>query len=123
MTGKLLLLLIAFQVKHFICDYPLQTEFMLKKNSERSIIWIPALTCHCIVHALGTLTITMIINPRFVWLSLIDFALHFIVDRLKASPKLGGRWPLPTDGFWNALGMDQMAHHIFNILFVWLLVR
>ena len=31
MTLELLMLLVLFQLKHFICDYPLQNAYMLGK--------------------------------------------------------------------------------------------
>lgn len=119
-------LLIAFQVKHFICDYPLQTARMLAKGNADHRVWVPALAAHAAVHAAGTLAIGVsaqggIVGPAF-GLCAADFALHFIVDRIKASPSIGGRWAPNVPYFWWALGADQFAHHTINIWFTYLLV-
>lgn len=53
-----------------------------------------------------------------VALSLADFIIHFTVDRIKASPNLGGRFNPTQPYFWWALGADQMAHHLTNYLFI-----
>jgi hypothetical protein len=115
----LLALLAAFQVKHFLCDYPLQRPYMLRKGavgwnwtSRNNLNWILPLAAHAGVHALATLLIALVVNPRLGWLSILDFVVHFVVDRVKASPQLGGRWTPAQPYFWWALGGDQMAHHL-----------
>jgi len=55
-------------------------------------------------------------------IAIADFVLHFIVDRLKASPDLGGRWKPDQPYFWWALGLDQMAHHLINYAFIAILI-
>lgn len=83
--------LIFFQVKHFIADYPLQTPYMLKKFG-KGTEWILPLTAHAAVHGALTLIFILAIKPAAWPLALVDFGVHFIVDRIKASPHLGGRW-------------------------------
>jgi hypothetical protein len=98
----ILILLVAFQLKHFLADFPLQTQRMLGKFKERG--WFAPLAAHAGVHALGTLSVIClfyyaVIGPidgrRFLTalsLALFDFCVHFIMDRIKASPRLMGRW-------------------------------
>ena len=111
------LLLLLFQVKHFICDYPLQTEYMLGKMKAKG--WIKPLAAHCGVHAIGTGLIVLFFAPSLIIpLMIMDFTLHFIVDRLKASPNIGGAFKPDQPYFWWALGLDQMAHHLINYVFI-----
>lgn len=118
------LLLLLFQIKHFLCDYPLQTPQMLAKGAVAPQVWIPALIAHSAVHAAGTLLIALSVAPQLAFaLAVADFALHFVVDRIKASPALGGRWAPNVPQFWWALGFDQLAHHAINIGFVYVLVN
>lgn len=115
------LLLIAFQLKHFICDYPLQTQYMLGKM--KSTGWFKPLAAHSAVHSIGTIFIVSWINPILaIVLGVVDFILHFIVDRIKASPTMGGRWKPEQPQFWWALGADQMTHHIINYIFIFLII-
>ena len=88
-------LLVIFQVKHFLTDYPFQTPYMLGKFKGGKD-WILPLTAHCGVHALFTLGICAVINYQLWWLALVDFALHFTMDRIKASPKLLGKYKTVT---------------------------
>lgn len=122
-------LLVIFQIKHYLADYLFQTPYMLgkfKKGTE----WIAPLCAHCGVHALFTLSIVGMWTHNFKFgfaLALFDFVAHFIMDRIKASPSLMGRWKALSAAeyasasdeqkasntkFWYALGFDQMVHHL-----------
>lgn len=123
------LLLIVFQLKHFICDYPLQTQYMLSKMKATN--WVKPLAAHAGVHAIGTFIVAYyFLNLSYYLdnivfataLAIADFVLHFIVDRIKASPTMGGRWKPEQPQFWWALGADQMTHHIINYIFIFVII-
>lgn len=74
------------QFKHFIADYPLQGKYMLGKFKPHG--WVLPLAAHCGVHFLFTFAIA------YLWTfngllalgcGLLDFVVHFIMDRVKAS--------------------------------------
>lgn len=125
MSYELLILLLVFQIKHFICDYPLQNVYMLGKM--KSTGWIKPLAVHSAVHAWFTFLIMLLVQPNNVLLYLLipaaDFILHFTVDRIKASPNLGGKFKQEQPYFWWALGADQMAHHIINYVFIYIILN
>ena len=112
--------LISLQLKHFVCDYPLQNAYMLQKSLPDRRYIMPLLY-HSGIHALAMFTLCLIFSWSF-WFVLLDFVSHFIIDRLKASPKLGGRWKPNESAFWNALGLDQMCHHLIGILILYLAI-
>ena len=95
-------LLAAYQLKHFLCDFPLQRPWMLRKFSADPDEWVPALAAHAGVHALGTLAIAgaflLLARPASMLpssaaaLAAFDFVIHFTMDRIKASPGMMGRW-------------------------------
>ena len=94
-------LLVVYQLKHFICDFPLQGEYMLRKFSPDWKVWIPALSAHAGVHAFATLFIVVYIQRVFMadvdfsfafYLAAADFYVHFLMDRIKASPTMLGRF-------------------------------
>ena len=120
MINSIFLLFILLQIKHFICDYPLQNAYMLQKANKEN--WIFPLALHSLVHAIGTFLVFSLFNILFAfYFALADFILHFIVDRIKASPNMGNRWGIDKPQFWWALGLDQMVHHIINIIFIYLI--
>lgn len=86
------LLLVIYQIKHFLADYPLQGKYMLGKFKPYPDYILP-LVAHALVHAAFTLVIACFFCPLWApWLALIDGTIHFIVDRIKASPNLLGRF-------------------------------
>lgn len=134
-AGLCITLLVTFQVKHFLADFPLQNKYMLGKF-KGGTEWILPLASHAGVHSLFTLIISAValkyasmdsfssgnknsaILSIALLLSLFDFIIHFVVDRLKASPKLGGRWKPDSPYFWWALGADQLAHHLTHYVII-----
>lgn len=142
------LLLLLFQVKHFLCDYPLQRPWMLGKFLP-GWRWVLPLAAHAAVHGAFTLGIALAFGSHWAWaLALFDASVHFAMDRVKASPNLMGRWkPLTSvnyawtvknarEGdadckravrgnrlFWDSIGLDQMVHHLTHYAVIWFLVR
>jgi hypothetical protein len=100
----IVVLLVIFQIKHFVADYPLQTPWMLGKFKESG--WALPLACHAAVHAWFTYFIVLFTtfflgyySPLLAFvLAAFDFAMHFTMDRVKASPKLLGRWKALSAG-------------------------
>lgn len=55
--------------------------------------WVLPLLSHSAVHGAATYVIAYCVRPdTALWLALFDLSTHFIVDRIKASPSLGGRF-------------------------------
>ena len=122
MIEQIFILLIAFQVKHFLCDYPLQTPYMLGKFKESD--WVKPLSLHFFVHAVGTLVVLFLctsLEYLFIY-AMLDYWLHFVMDRVKASPKMLGRFKPDDKYFWWALGGDQAWHHLTHYLIIYLVV-
>lgn len=118
---EIFLLLIVFQLKHFICDYPLQGTYMLGKL--RATNWVLPLAAHAAVHATATFLIAIWFSLHLaIILAIADFILHFTIDRLKASTNYGGRFKPDQPYFWRALGADQMAHHFTHYAFIFILL-
>ena len=98
-----LLLAVVYQVKHFLADYIFQTDWMLGKFKE--VGWVKPLVAHAGVHAgftflIGLAVCPLVLFPYIILAAAFDFTVHFIMDRIKASPNLMGRWqPLNGDQF------------------------
>jgi hypothetical protein len=122
MATKILSLLIAFQLKHFLADFPLQGKYMLGKF-KGGTEWILPLVAHAGVHAGFTLLIVAMVDVSLWWLALVDFALHFTMDRIKASPYIWGKYPITDKKFWWALGVDQMVHHLTHYFIIWRIIE
>ncbi len=115
-------LLVLFQLKHFAADFPFQSQYMLKKVRP-GWDFAPPLALHCAFHAGLTLAVVLTLSASLWWLALLDFVVHFLMDRIKAGPHYLGRYnDLSKKAFWNCLGFDQMVHHLTHFYIVWMLV-
>lgn len=105
-----LILLVVYQIKHFLCDYPLQGRYMLGKF-KGGHEWVLPLLAHSGVHAVATFLISFVficfrlsiestglpfdyalISLFALKLAMFDMVVHFTMDRIKASPNLLGRY-------------------------------
>ena len=113
------ILLLVFQVKHFVADYPLQRRYMLLKGRSGWDFVLP-LSAHCGVHAFTTLLIVAFTAPDLYWLAGVDFVSHFIMDRLKSGPRYLGRFnDRDRATYWYCFGFDQMFHHVTNYFIIY----
>lgn len=108
---------LSFRLKHVLADYVLQTPRMVRGKSGRTG-WLEPLLAHAGVHAVGTTLIALMFAPSLWWLGGVDLAAHAGIDRVKASPAIGGRWAPHEPRFWWAHGIDQEAHNLTHLAFV-----
>lgn len=80
------------------------------------------LAAHSAIHALGTLLICLFFMPQLWWLSLVDFFVHGLVDRIKAVLTDRQGWTEKDKAFWVVLGIDQEAHNLTHLAYIILLV-
>jgi hypothetical protein len=101
------LLLLLFQFKHFIADYPLQGEYMLGKFKDKG--WILPLFAHVGVHGAFTFIISMFVAPWpiAIGLAYMDMFIHFFMDRLKASPYYLGKFKAMSANEFKDMGAKQ----------------
>lgn len=112
-VGAFFLLLVIYQLKHFLADYVLQGRYQLGKFKDGTE-WILPLLSHVAVHAGFTFIIA---NVFFlIWgvndlglaieIALFDATVHFVMDRLKAGKKHLGRYkPLTASEYMLASGV------------------
>ncbi len=122
MNENILWLLIAFQLKHLLCDYFFQypRHFMVKGTYGK---W--GGVEHALIHGAGTLLVFGLAGyflPVFGLAAIIDFVIHYHVDWAKM--KLGAvkGWKPDNNKFWWALGVDQFLHHVTYIGLIWYFV-
>lgn len=111
------LLVVAFlQLKHFICDGPLQTLAMVRS---KSIYGAPLGILHSALHGLGTGLVFLIagFSPHAaLGLAVLDFAIHYHVDFTKENIIKYFGWNTNNAQFWWALSADQALHQFTYLL-------
>jgi hypothetical protein len=118
-----LLIVAALQVKHFICDGPLQTRDMVQAKGHYGR---PLGLLHAFIHAFGTLLVLAgfgIALPQAFLLSLLDFVIHYHVDFSKESVVRKAGWTPSQAQFWWALSADQTAHQLTYLLIAYLALK
>lgn len=134
MVTTIFVLLVVFQLKHFLADYPLQTRYMLGKFKP-GLGYVLPLFLHASVHAAFTFLICWTFSSFWfaVVAAVFDHTVHFLMDRLKASPSLLGKhkpltakeYPCASEEgkrgnkyFWWSLGFDQGVHHLTHYVII-----
>lgn len=120
---SLIVLYALFRLKHFVCDFLLQTDWMAHMKGKPGREGYNALFTHTAIHGIGTALVTVIFAPSLWWLGLVDFAVHSVIDRIKGvfTYKMG--WTTKDKMFWWTLGADQEAHnftHFAYIIIIWM---
>lgn len=127
-NNTLLLVLTGLIVKHFFCDFPLQTIYMLGKNKSGTA-WIAPLAAHCFTHTCFSLIIFLLAAPHMAWVCILEFGIHFGVDRMKAIYRLDpGVWAPEKKArnlakYYRAFGLDQLAHYLTYVGMVYISVN
>lgn len=115
----LFILLVCYQLKQFICDFPLQREYMLKKTLPGWDFLVPLIT-HAGIHGVFTLGLMLYFAPALWYLCFVDFVVHFIMDRIKSGPKYLGRFKDHySAAYWWSFGFDQMVHHLTHYYIIY----
>jgi hypothetical protein len=99
-------------IKHFVCDYPLQTQWQL---ANKGTYGHPGGIVHSGIHVIGTALSFLIITPTLligIGIMVGEFLIHYHVDWAKDNLIRKQGWTSNGGPFWLALGTDQLAHHL-----------
>jgi hypothetical protein len=107
----LLFLLFLLELKHFICDGPLQTRAMI---AEKAVYGKPMGVVHAVIH--GAASVAMLAIAGVSWglvagLALADALVHYHIDFAKENIVKSVGWTARDRHFWWALAGDQALHH------------
>jgi Protein of unknown function (DUF3307) len=122
-VSLVVLLIAALQLKHIICDGPLQTLAMVRAKSRYGA---PLGLLHAAIHGLGTAVMLAFFGvafPVLAGLALLDAVIHYHVDFTKENIVKINDWT-PQDGpFWWSFTADQALHHMTYVLLAWLVLK
>lgn len=112
---QIFLILIAFEVKQFICDYPIHPTFILKRfqtDGNRAFI------LHALAHACLTFLICFFMTtaelPLIFMLASLDFLIDFMLAIFRSRTQLIAHWrPLDLEEFMLASRRDKVRHRLF----------
>ena len=119
----ILLLIAALQVKHFICDGPLQTRAMVEAKGHYGR---PLGLLHALIHGVGTALVIASFGfaaSMVLLLSLLDLVIHYHVDFTKENVVRKAGWTPAQGPFWWALSADQTAHQLTYLLITYIALK
>lgn len=132
----ILILMAGLLIKHFICDFPLQNianNWIINTKGHPSPgIWVGPLLVHSVIHGFFSIVTIAIVFSIFspneipvsvICIGLLEVPVHLVIDRIKAHPRLGGRFSPDQIYFWWALGLDQLAHMLTYVLMIAYLIK
>ena len=104
--------LVLFQVKHFICDFVLQTAYLYRN---KGIYGHRAVFIHAGLHALGSLPAVLLLTRDSSLVAVIlavEFLIHYHVDWLKLYIDKHFRLGINQSLYWVIFGADQLLHQL-----------
>ncbi len=110
--AAVLAVLVVLELKHFICDYPLQTAYELRNKGKYGHL---GGILHAATHAAGTAVSFLIVPPTLLLgaaLLAADFLVHYHIDWSKEQILRRLRLTAADAGFWWGIGADQLLHHL-----------
>ena len=112
MINLMFFALLLLFIKHFICDFPLQSFPWMYRN-KGTYLHLGGIT-HAAIYSLATFAILAYWLGLAAWVwALIDMLIHYHIDWSKMN--LSAKFNLKTDNsewFWILLGFDQLLHHV-----------
>jgi hypothetical protein len=120
-VGPLVVWMLLLTAKHVVADFFLQNSWMAR-GKDAKVGWLLPLTVHCLVHGVLATALIGAIAPRLWFLGVIDFVVHFCIDRSKGF--FVSRFGIGPDHswFWWLIGIDQALHHLTDFAWSLLLV-
>jgi hypothetical protein len=121
--AALVAVLIVLQIKHFFCDYPFQSVYML---TNKGIYLHPGGILHAGLHALGSTAAFLVVTPTLpLGLAIVigEFVVHYHLDWAKDQINRRMKLTAAMREFWWAIGADQLIHHLTYIAGAVLLVK
>ena len=110
MTSTVFSLLVLFGIKHFIADFLMQFDYMLR---DKGRYLAEGGIHHALTHASWTFLILVPFIPHandLIALSLVDFVLHYHIDYFKQQLNKG--LTAADRQFWVWMGLDQALHYL-----------
>jgi hypothetical protein len=110
--------LALLQIKHFICDFVLQTT---RHVQFKGIYGHPAGLEHAGIHVLGSIPCLWLVGANWTATAAIaaaEFVIHYHQDWLKERLVKRNKWGFTDHQYWIALGADQLVHQLTYIAMI-----
>jgi hypothetical protein len=113
MVVEVLFIMFLLILKHFVCDFWLQFDYMIK---QKGTYGAEGGRHHALMHTAGTFLALAIAIPSIevaVVMSFLDGVVHYHIDWAKM--KLSRHLTPADHEYWCFIGADQMLHYLTYI--------
>jgi Protein of unknown function (DUF3307) len=111
-TALVLGALLAFEIKHFLCDFVLQTAWQVRT---KGIYGHAGGFVHAGLHILGSIPALLILGcgiETAAIILIVEFAVHYHMDWAKANIDRIMQWGHNNQRYWMLFGTDQLVHQL-----------
>jgi hypothetical protein len=120
-----LLAMLIFQIKHFLCDFALQTTNQVRNKGR--YLHMGGIT-HAGLHTIGSIPALLVLvlsrAPALIaGLLLAEFLIHYHTDWAKAQMDRALRLNDTTSLYWTIFGSDQLIHQLTYIGMIYAALR
>jgi hypothetical protein len=108
--------LVVFQIKHFVCDYVLQTTYQYSNKGTYGHL---GGILHAGIHAFGSIPAILIFMPPLPIIAAIvvgEFVVHYHIDWLKQAVDSRMYWTPKDAQYWHVFGADQLLHQLTYVV-------
>jgi hypothetical protein len=110
--------LLALQLKNFICDFVIQSEYQVRT---KAIYGHFGGFIHSGLHILGTIPALYILGatPKAIAIVLAcEFVVHYHADWFKSAVDRKFQWGPTDQRYWMVFGSDQLIHQLTYLAIV-----
>jgi hypothetical protein len=115
--------MLAFELKHFICDFVIQTQTQARKKGFYGDI---AGITHAGSHIIGSIPALLILGADIQTMAILligEFLIHYHTDWFKARLDRTRATAGQDHVFWILFGLDQLIHQLTYIAMMYLALR
>jgi hypothetical protein len=113
----------AFQLKHYLCDFVLQTETQAR---EKGFYGNLAGITHAGTHVIGSIPALLILGCDIETIAVLligEFLVHYHTDWLKARTDRMRAAAGQDHVFWMLFGLDQLIHQLTYVAMIYFALR
>ncbi|HEV2650590.1 MAG TPA: DUF3307 domain-containing protein [Rhizomicrobium sp.] len=117
-TAVALWALTAFQLKHFLADFVLQSEYQVRT---KGIYGHFGGFIHSGIHVILSIPALLILGAAPVGILIVmvvEFVIHYHTDWTKSKIDEVKQWGITDVRYWMIFGLDQLAHQLTYIAIV-----
>ncbi|MEX0627208.1 MAG: DUF3307 domain-containing protein [Cucumibacter sp.] len=112
-------LLVGFQLKHFIADYLLQPRWMVQGKGSFAALGGYA---HAAIHAACSAIVLLVVSVPvglILGLCAAEFVIHYFLDFAKIHYTSGIEERREPARYWGLFGFDQLLHQLTYVVMVY----